>query len=231
MSAAPKPKSDLPVRAASGLAMIVVAGLALSVGGIVFLALLALVSVIAIGELIRIARALPWSPSQRLSLMLIGTIYVAVAAAAFVLFRRIGIGHAIFPLLVTIATDIGAYFAGRGIGGPKIAPAISPSKTWAGLIGGMIAAGSMATIWSTVFPQHGKLVPGPAATFFFVGAALAVVAQIGDFAESFLKRRAGIKDSGTIIPGHGGVLDRIDGLLAVLVACLIGWSTLSVIVE
>jgi phosphatidate cytidylyltransferase len=231
MAATVKPQSDLPVRAASGLVMIAVAGISLWAGGLVWTILLAVIGALAVSELMRIARALPWRPSNRLLLMTLGAIYIAVAAAALVLFRRIGVGHALFPVLVTVTTDIGAYFAGRGIGGPKIAPAISPSKTWAGLGGGMVAAGLAAALWAYFFPQHGHFDPGPLLGFFGVGALLAIVAQMGDFGESFLKRQAGLKDSGTLIPGHGGVLDRIDGLLAVLVVCLLGWFILSAIVE
>lgn len=120
---------------------------------------------------------------------------------------------AIFWLLLVVwATDIFAYFAGRGIGGPKIAPKLSPKKTWAGLIGGMFGAavvGAAAAIWLNL---------GSPAMLALVSAALAVVAQAGDFLESALKRRAGVKDSGKLIPGHGGVLDRVDGLVTAAVA-------------
>jgi phosphatidate cytidylyltransferase len=104
------------------------------------------------------------------------------------------------------ATDIGAYAAGRTIGGPRIAPAISPNKTWAGLAGGMI----LAAAWSFAWAVHNS-------SYFLeaiaVGAATAAIAQAGDFALSFAKRRFGRKDSSDLIPGHGGVLDRIAGLL------------------
>ena len=163
--------------------------------------------------------------------MSLGTLYILAAAFSLMLFRGIGIVHSVFPVAVTIFTDIGAYFSGRTIGGPKIASAISPSKTWAGLGGGIIAAGFAAATWMVWFPQHGRFDLQSAGAGFGLGAVLAVIAQTGDFAESFLKRQAGVKDSGSIIPGHGGVLDRIDGLLAVLVACLIGWSLLAVVVE
>lgn len=114
----------------------------------------------------------------------------------------------LYLLGVVWATDIGAYFSGRAIGGPKIAPSISPSKTWAGLGGGMAAAAvtGLAFMPWTPYPEG----------FFstlLVSALLAVVAQAGDFFESWLKRRAGVKDSGTLIPGHGGLLDRVDGLV------------------
>lgn len=126
-------------------------------------------------------------------------------------------GHiAIFWLLFAVwATDTFAYFAGRGIGGPKLAPRLSPNKTWAGLIGGMFGAavvGAVAAIWLDL---------GSPALLALVSAGIAVVAQAGDIFESALKRRAGVKDSGKLIPGHGGILDRVDGLVTAAVAAAI----------
>jgi phosphatidate cytidylyltransferase len=120
------------------------------------------------------------------------------------------------------ATDIFAYFAGRSIGGPKIWPAVSPNKTWAGLLGGMAAA----ALFSVVFAGVGNWSQS-AITMALVGALLAVVAQAGDFLESWLKRRAGVKDSGTLLRGHGGVMDRVDGLVpvCVVVALWVGLQT------
>jgi phosphatidate cytidylyltransferase len=120
---------------------------------------------------------------------------------------------AIFWLLFAVwATDTFAYFAGRGIGGPKLAPRLSPKKTWAGLLGGMFGAaivGAAAAIWLNL---------GSPALLALVSAGIAVVAQAGDILESALKRGAGVKDSGKLIPGHGGILDRVDGLVTAAVA-------------
>lgn len=119
-------------------------------------------------------------------------------------------------LLVTVwAIDICAYFAGRFIGGPKLAPRISPKKTWAGLFGGM--AGAIAVAVATTF----WIGSGSALILAVIAVALTVVEQAGDFAESAFKRRAGVKDSGTLIPGHGGILDRVDGLVAVALGAAI----------
>jgi len=118
-----------------------------------------------------------------------------------------GLGLFLFALLAVWATDIGAYAAGRSIGGPKLAPRISPKKTWAGLIGGAIAAALFG--WGVAMAD-GAAVPALA---LGVAGLLAVVSQIGDLFESWVKRRFDVKDSGTLIPGHGGLLDRIDGLL------------------
>lgn len=109
------------------------------------------------------------------------------------------------------ATDIGAYFAGRTIGGPRLAPTISPGKTWAGLAGGVLSAipVGIAAAW-LVSPGR----PGLLAGLGLLSAVLAVVAQAGDLAESRVKRHFGFKDSGDIVPGHGGAMDRLDGLMA-----------------
>ena len=139
---------------------------------------------------------------------------VAYIAPAFLCFQWLlgqgegGLLAAFWLVAVVWGTDVGAYFAGRAIGGPKLMPAVSPKKTWAGLAGGMTAAAGAGAgaAWLGNGDMLGKVA---------VSAALAVVAQSGDLLESGLKRRYGAKDSGTLIPGHGGILDRIDGFLAV----------------
>jgi phosphatidate cytidylyltransferase len=140
-----------------------------------------------------------------------GFLYIVLPAYCLVVLSWASadtMGELVFwVLVVTWATDIFAYFAGRAIGGPKLAPAISPNKTWAGLIGGVIGAAALGWAFATWFEMP--------AFFLYAGGPLAVAAQAGDLFESWLKRRAGIKDSGSLLPGHGGVLDRLDGLLAV----------------
>ncbi len=108
---------------------------------------------------------------------------------------------------------------GRFIGGPKIAPAISPSKTWAGLFGGMIGAALLLNI--TVYLGFGGPLPADLARLAVFGGGFAIVAQAGDFFESWLKRRAGVKDSGALIPGHGGMFDRVDGMLPVCIVAFV----------
>ncbi len=106
------------------------------------------------------------------------------------------------------STDIAAYFNGRALGGPKLAPRFSPGKTWSGAIGGAAAAvAGGILVASLVVAPGGWMVPA-------VALLLSVVAQAGDLGESWVKRRFGAKDSGTLLPGHGGVLDRVDGLVA-----------------
>jgi len=138
-----------------------------------------------------------------------GFAYVAIPAFALLLLSWTYSGLVFWVLAVTWATDIFAYFAGRAIGGPKLAPKISPNKTWAGLIGGILGAALAGYGIDWLFDL------GP--PFGWLGAPMAVVAQAGDLYESWVKRRAGVKDSGSLLPGHGGVLDRLDGLLAVAI--------------
>lgn len=138
----------------------------------------------------------------------VGAAYVGLPVLALLLLREQADGRllAFWAMALVWACDIGAYFAGRTFGGPKLMPAVSPNKTWAGLVGGVLGAG----LFALTLTQWG--LPWPLA---FVTPVLAVLAQAGDLYESWLKRRAGVKDSGTILPGHGGVLDRLDGLVPV----------------
>jgi phosphatidate cytidylyltransferase len=119
-----------------------------------------------------------------------------------------------FVLLIVWVTDIGGYFAGRGIGGPKLWPRVSPKKTWAGAIGGF-AASLMVGAGFAAFGL-GKALP-----MLLLGAILSIASQLGDLFESAVKRRFGVKDSSHIIPGHGGLLDRLDGFVAAVVLAAI----------
>ena len=150
-----------------------------------------------------------------------GLAYIGIAVIALITLRMSDLQPALLIVGIVIAVDIGAYFFGRTIGGPKIAPKISPSKTWAGLLGGVtgaamiLAANDMLSPWPiSVFHQVGW----PTALLLLAATAtiFAVVAQAGDFFESWMKRRAGVKDSSSLIPGHGGLFDRVDGLVAIL---------------
>jgi phosphatidate cytidylyltransferase len=142
-----------------------------------------------------------------------GLVYIAVPSFALLVLSWAYAGLVFWVMAVTWATDIFAYFAGRAIGGPKLAPSISPNKTWAGLVGGVVGAGLAGWGLSALFDLG--------APFQWIGAPMAVLAQGGDLYESWVKRRHGVKDSGTILPGHGGVLDRLDGLLAVAFATMV----------
>ena len=145
----------------------------------------------------------------------LGVAYVGLPCLALTAIRvgpAGGLATLLWVLALVWATDTGAYAAGRGIGGPKLAPSISPNKTWAGLIGGMLAAGLVGLVTALWLPA------ASISMLVLLSAALAVVEQAGDLFESSVKRHFGVKDSGNLIPGHGGVLDRVDGLLAVSLA-------------
>ena len=155
---------------------------------------------------------------------LLSGVGVAYAGISMIALMWIGIGHAdgtlslLWLILVVWATDIFAYIAGRTIGGPKLAPSISPKKTWAGLGGGVLAAALVGGGFAFVVGSPTVLLL--AAT----GAVTAIVAQAGDLLESALKRYTGVKDSGGLIPGHGGLFDRLDGVMAAApVLALIIW--------
>ncbi|MGQ3070377.1 MAG: phosphatidate cytidylyltransferase [Ferrovibrionaceae bacterium] len=141
---------------------------------------------------------------------LLAPLYVGVPAVALIWLsqQENGLAWILWLIGVVVATDIGGYAAGRTIGGPKLSPRISPKKTWAGLLGGVVGAGIVGLLCASALDIG-------AGSLMLLSAALAVWEQIGDLFESSIKRRFGVKDSGSIIPGHGGVLDRADGLLFV----------------
>lgn len=194
---------------AAGAAPLAVAGIALAVEfpGKALLAIA--VGLIAVAVLARVNRG--WA--------LAGLLYAAAALFGAVLVRadpQSGFIALLFVLLVVWITDIGGYFAGRGIGGPKLWVRVSPKKTWAGAIGGFV--GSLAVAAGFAASGFGRMLP-----LLLLGAVLSVVSQLGDLFESAVKRRFGVKDSSNVIPGHGGLLDRLDGFVAAIVmAAVIG---------
>jgi phosphatidate cytidylyltransferase len=216
--------SDLPVRVASAAAMLLIAGAAFAFGGQVLDTFIVAVALACFVEFVLlVSRATPSVP-YRLAAIIGGALYIALAAGILT-----GAGDFLIVLVigVTVFTDTFAYFTGRAIGGPKIAPSISPSKTWAGLFGGMAGAALWVVLW--VVAIEGNIVGprfelglvldrGNLGAAALLGAGLAILAQAGDFFESWLKRRAGVKDSSRLIPGHGGVFDRVDGMLPVAIA-------------
>jgi len=231
--APPAKKSDLGVRALSAVVMIVVAGTALWLGGRIWQLFVLGIVLICLGEFLRLI----WLAAPRWPVRAIGaflaTLYVGFAGWSLADMRYswihdpngwLGLVSVLTVVGIVIFTDVGAYFSGRAIGGPKIAPSISPSKTWAGLLGGMFAAAVWGVIALALFlrahdtgiAREGVELAKIWAWAAISGAILAVIAQVGDFFESWLKRRAGVKDSSNLIPGHGGVFDRVDGLLPVI---------------
>ena len=145
-------------------------------------------------------------------------VWLPLTLAAWMRDLEHGLVVILWLLLVVWLTDIGGYFAGKGIGGPKLAPRLSPKKTWAGLFGGMALAALGGAVVSLALDFGGAVMLAA------LSAGLAVLEQISDLMESGIKRRFGAKDSGHLIPGHGGLLDRVDGV--VLVAATVGLAIL-----
>ena len=193
-----------------GVVALAVAGLCLAIGRID-----AALIVLAVGLVVAVSIA----PDRR-SWVAAGFLYAAAAEIASVLLRLDpvrGFAALMFVLLIVWVTDSGGYFAGRGIGGPKLWPKVSPKKTWAGAAGGFAASLAVAI----GFAVFGLGNTGP---LLMLGAVLSLVSQLGDLFESAVKRRFGVKDSSHIIPGHGGLMDRLDGFVAaVVVAALFGF--------
>lgn len=151
-----------------------------------------------------------------------GVLYTALPVVALGWLRSdepLGYLATLFVILSVVVTDVAAYVSGRTIGGARLWPEVSPNKTWAGLIGGILTAAVAGALFSFLSGTGGG------AWLASLGLALGLVAQWGDLAESALKRHFGLKDSSDLIPGHGGVMDRMDGLVtASVVAALIGFS-------
>ena len=191
----------LTQRILSALVLIPLALGAVWIGSWGFVALVGAGAAVAAWEWTRLVGwSLPWT--------LAGIFYIGLPVVALIWLREQDQGRvtAFWLLLVVWATDSAAYAAGRLIGGWRLMPSVSPNKTWAGLIGGMVAAAAVGAILGAVLELNAGLLA-------VAGLALALVAQAGDLMESAIKRRFGAKDSGKLIPGHGGLLDRIDGLM------------------
>ncbi|HEY0780400.1 MAG TPA: phosphatidate cytidylyltransferase [Gemmatirosa sp.] len=175
-------------------------------------------------------------PLVAVATTVLGVAYVGVPLAYgyalrtydYVVGRAAGAALVLLPLLCTWASDIGAYASGRLIGGPKLIPSVSPGKTVSGAIGALVASGALAAVYTPfVLRPVANLGFAPGRALLF-GLLVSIAAQLGDLVESLLKRDAGVKDSSHLIPGHGGVLDRVDSLLFVLPASylLLGWLLL-----
>ena len=191
---------------ASGVAALAVAGLCLGLLRIDAAILVLLLGIAAVGALSAERR---WTTA--------GFLYAAAALLASVLVRLDrfeGLVALILVLLVVWATDIAGYFAGRGIGGPKLWPRVSPKKTWAGAIGGFVASLLVAAGFAAL--GLGRILP-----MLVLAGCLSIASQLGDLLESAVKRHFGVKDSSHIIPGHGGLMDRLDGYVAAIVVAAI----------
>lgn len=206
------PHSNLALRIVSAAVLAPVAIGAAYFDGAAFAAFWVAAALAVAWEWTRMVKGAAWIVS--------GIVYAAAMFAAPVILR----GDATFGLLAIVllfaivwSTDIFGYFGGRAIGGPKLMPAVSPKKTWAGAIAGTLGAMIVAVLVARLF--------GSFSTLAIAGVALllSVCAQAGDLFESLVKRKFGVKDSSQLIPGHGGVMDRLDGFwAAAVVGCIIG---------
>ena len=164
------------------------------------------------------AAVVPLTIGQRARLSAAGVLYAGMPAIAMLWLRSdesYGFLAVIFVFLIVWSTDTMAYVAGRSIGGPKLWPSVSPNKTWSGFIGGVGSSMALCAVFALLIPGASPLRLG------LLGLLLAVLSQGGDLAESALKRKFGVKDASDLIPGHGGLMDRLDGLIAVAVAAAI----------
>jgi phosphatidate cytidylyltransferase len=196
--------NELVVRSLAGLVLILLALGTAFLGGYSFAVFVALASVMIFYEWRRLVAG--WGFGWKVA----GFIYALLPALSLLWIRDRapqGLELLLWIFIVTWTTDIGAYFAGRAIGGPKLAPGISPHKTIAGLIGGVVSATLAGYAWAELTSLSAAL--------FWLAPLFALAAQAGDLFESWIKRKAGVKDSGSWLPGHGGALDRLDGLVVV----------------
>ncbi|MFK4003906.1 phosphatidate cytidylyltransferase [Qipengyuania sp. NPDC077563] len=211
--------SDLPVRIASAVVMLAVAVGAVIAGDPWLDAFIAFVALATLTEFLRLVpRATSKFPFRFVSLVG-GTLYIG--SSGYVL-TQLPVTMIVGVVGAVIFVDSFAYGFGRTLGGPKIAPRISPSKTWAGLLGGIVGASVWLSIFSAIVAPAmdsvvaARVAPHSVFSVFCMGAIIAIAAQSGDFLESWLKRKAGVKDSSNLIPGHGGFFDRTDGIIPVV---------------
>lgn len=201
--------TDLLTRTLTALALIALALATLAVGGYYFAIFVAAAATVMFYEWMRIVRGwgFGWSVG--------GFIYALVPALSLLWIRDRaddGLALVAWIFIITWAVDTGGYFAGRRFGGAKLAATISPNKTWAGLYGGVALATLAGALW--------VLATGLSSWLLLLAPLFAIAAQMGDLFESWMKRRAGLKDSGNWLPGHGGLFDRIDGMVPVAVLTL-----------
>lgn len=197
------------------MVLVAVALAAVWAGGWAFRALALVAALLLLGEMQTLVTRM--AVRQRPIWLLAGAIYVVAAVAWLTTLRDEGGWRVTLWLLAVVwATDIGAYAVGKTVGGAKLAPSISPGKTRSGLYGGVASAaviGWALAVWA-----------GLGMAYQLAGGLLALVAQAGDLLESWMKRRAAMKDSGRLIPGHGGVFDRLDGVLPVAIIVGLMWA-------
>ncbi|MFT6219335.1 MAG: CDP-diglyceride synthetase [Myxococcota bacterium] len=204
--------SNLKSRILSGVIMLAIGVSAIYFSkGLFFLLVISLAILMAF-EWIDITKTAPKSEKQKWHL--IGFLYILFPLYAALELREYGSDILFWMFAIIVATDTFAYFAGKNLGGPKLMPSVSPNKTWSGLAGGVVASIIIGFLSSFMFA-------GSAIFFIFISAILSILSQVSDLMESKVKRIFGVKDSGSIIPGHGGILDRFDAMVLVAPVTLI----------
>lgn len=196
------PSENTKQRVISALVLIPIAIYAICFSPNLFIFLAVILTILMTVEWLELTK----SASDKNRWQLIGLFYIAIPIFCVIKLRLLSSNVVLWMFFVIWATDIFAFFSGKTFGGKKLAPKISPNKTWSGLAGGVGASMFIGLLSSVMFP-------GSIFFFIFISAILALIEQTGDLFESKIKRIFGVKDSGTIIPGHGGILDRLDGLM------------------
>ena len=212
--------SNLALRVVSSAVLAPLALLVAYMGGLPFALFWTIAASIVLWEWARMVKAAPTEGTALAGWFAAGAAYAGILLVAPIVLRQdatLGFVAIAFLFAIVWATDVAAYFAGRAIGGPKLWPAISPKKTWSGAIGGLLG-GALAGL---LVAQLAGLAIAP--MLVIVALGLSVVSQGGDLLESAIKRRFGAKDASQLIPGHGGLMDRLDGFLtAAAAAAMVG---------
>lgn len=204
---------SLTKRTISAIVLIALTLLAVYVGGVLFALFIIFLCIMSLYEWIEMGL----KSEHKVILLAAGFVYLPLSfLACYVLREQYHLATGVLLVLLVWGSDIAAYFTGKIIGGPKLLEAVSPNKTWAGFFGAFVIPGVIAIFWIEYFdlfyaPTQGALIS--AVLSFALGAAAGIVGQAGDLMMSVYKRHVGVKDTGRIIPGHGGILDRIDSLL------------------
>lgn len=180
---------------------------ALSMATAIFSASPLAIAIVVIGSAVLVW--LKAKKEKRRNLLTLGVLYISIGIGSLVwLYAQVGFLDTMWFLLMVWGVDTGGYLVGSTVKGPKLAPKISPNKTWSGLLGGVLLSVLVSIAYSYAFTAHTHVV-----FYAILGGVIAVIAQIGDLIESYIKRSLGIKDSSNLIPGHGGAFDRIDGVI------------------
>ncbi len=212
-----KQKNELLARLLSALVLVPIVLLIVYAGGIYFQVLILFTCILMSLEWSRLVRSSNDTLMSKITWDVFGFFYCTLPCLSLLFIRDLPNGFEVMLWLILSvwATDTGAYFVGVNLRGPKILPSISPKKTWSGLVGGIISSALVGYIFHTNNPTYHI-------NYFYIGFLIAVVSQFGDFLESAVKRNFNVKDSGNLIPGHGGILDRVDGVVttAIFIAIL-----------